>query len=154
MPAKGNPSPLQRFWSYVNKTDDCWVWVGPATGHGYGHLLWFGRDRSAHRVSWELANGPIPDGLHVCHRCDVRLCVNPDHLFLGSAADNQADMTAKGRGRLGAKNGLARLTAENVIAIRRAYHELGVSQESIAAGLGVSQTTISRVLLRQTWKHL
>lgn len=88
-----------RFWNHVLKTAKCWWWTGALDGQGYGRVR---RDKvlhPAHRLAWIDANGPIPDGLYVCHRCDNRKCVRPDHLFLGTAKDNTQDMIAKGRRR-------------------------------------------------------
>ena len=107
--------PEARFWARVRKTDSCWLWTGARSDHGYGVL----RPQAApqvrvHRLSWAMHRGPIPEGLHVLHRCDVRSCVNPDHLFLGSQADNMADMWAKQRGRYGGHGGRPRLPAHLV----------------------------------------
>lgn len=86
-----------RFWNYVDKTDTCWLWRG-SKHSGYGVINVPGRGRPrAHRLSYEMAIGPIPDGLLVCHTCDIRECVRPEHLFLGTAKDNTADCIAKGR---------------------------------------------------------
>lgn len=90
----------ERFWRKVDKSagpEGCWPWTGSRHGFGYGFVSAGGKRRGAHRVSWELANGPIPDGLSVCHRCDNPPCVNPAHLFLGTVGDNTRDMMAKGR---------------------------------------------------------
>jgi hypothetical protein len=89
----------ERFWEKVNKAGECWEWT--ACRHhqwGYGHVRVGGKLEAAHRVSWEMHNGPIPDGLLVCHHCDNPKCVRPAHLFLGTGTDNSRDMHAKGRG--------------------------------------------------------
>jgi hypothetical protein len=134
----------------------CWLWTASTGSHGYGQLMVFGAPRLAHRVSWELAFGAIPEGMYVCHRCDTRSCVNPAHLFLGSARDNSLDMMAKGRHTpntgccAGEKNPSAKLTAENVIAIRRDERLPRV----IAADFGVSVDTIRLVKKRSNWRSV
>ena len=91
-------TPEDRFWRKVDKSGECWLWQGATYCRmHYGCLGIGGRTTRAHRFSWELHNGPIPDGLCVLHRCDVPRCVNPDHLFLGTKLDNMKDRTAKGR---------------------------------------------------------
>lgn len=151
-------APLEtRFWSKVDKRgpDECWEWTGTIGSRwGYGFLFSEGRSRPAHRVSWKLHNGPIPDGMFICHHCDNRPCVNPKHLFLGSAADNAADMAAKGRCRSrgvgGEASGNAKLTAEQVVAIRA---ELG-PHAAIAKRYGVSRPSISNIKSGRTWAGL
>lgn len=88
-----------RFWPKVNKTETCWLWTANKNNQGYGLIYSLEADRKllAHRVSWELANGPIPEGMCVLHQCDVPLCVNPSHLFLGTLAENMIDKERKGR---------------------------------------------------------
>lgn len=91
---------VDRFWPMVNKTGPCWLWTGSLDGSGYGQINLNGRPARASRISWEMANGPIPSGLWVLHNCpggDNPQCVNPAHLWLGTAQDNARDMTAKGR---------------------------------------------------------
>lgn len=87
-----------RFWAKVDRSGECWTWTASAHSFGYGRFGIGRRVFTAHRVAWELVNGPVPGGLHVCHRCDNPPCVRPDHLFLGTAKENLRDMIAKGRG--------------------------------------------------------
>lgn len=89
--------PAERFWSKVLKTDTCWLWRAALFSTGYGQFQLDGRPHLAHRVAWSLTEGPIPDGMRCLHHCDVRRCVRPDHLFLGTDSDNMQDMVSKGR---------------------------------------------------------
>lgn len=126
----------------------CWIWVGRTAGGGYGRIENNGQKLLlAHRVSHELFVGAIPPGQLVCHRCDNTLCVNPDHLFLGTHADNMADMARKGR------SGRTRLTEAAVIDIRSGRY-LGQTHSKIARSLGVSESTIRAIILKMTWKHV
>ena len=144
-----------RFWLYVSKTDDCWLWTGMIRqGSGYGMIRW-GRMQSAHRVSWQLRYGPIPDGMHVLHHCDVPLCVRPDHLFLGTHTENMRDAARKARfHREGVKNNAARLTEDQVQAIRSKYAAGGISQQALADQYGIGQASVSRIVRRANWDHL
>jgi hypothetical protein len=159
----------ERFWPKVRRAgpDECWDWQGARTGlanaaHRYGYL---GRIPAsslgplvpaigAHVVSWILHNGPIPTGIQVCHKCDRPICVNPNHLFLGTQADNNRDRYAKGRDgdryrrnwNTGAHNPRANLTFEQAQEIRERYSRGGVSQARLGAEFGVKQAQVSRIV--------
>ena len=145
-----------RFWRRVQRSDDsdaCWLWVGTISRDtGYG-LMWGTTDTvAAHRVSVELATGTaIPKGLYVLHRCDVRACVRPDHLFVGTQADNIRDMDAKGRGnREFPRN--HRLTAEQALEVRALR---GVLRPTVvAAQYGVTPATVYDIWARRRWVHI
>lgn len=128
----------------------CWLWTGELSCKGYGIMKISGKQCRAHRVSWGLHRGDIPDGQYVLHRCDTPACVNPDHLFLGTVADNNADMTTKGRQarQPGEANGRAKLTlaqVSDIVKDRRLLRE-------IAKDYGVHSTTISMIRLGKRWK--
>ncbi len=137
-----------RFWRHVDKSGPggCWVWTGALQHNGYGHF----HEMRAHRFSWVLANGEIPEGLFVCHRCDNPPCVNPDHLFLGTHNDNMADMSAKDRRARGEWSPNARLSDDAVRSILASTNTL----DALAKEHGVTKTTIARVRKRRAWKHL
>ena len=146
--------PEQRFWSKVNKTVGCWGWQASTSGDGYGQIKWGNAIRGSHRVSWELHNGRIPDGLFVLHRCDNKLCVCPGHLFLGTHEDNMKDMVEKGRQSRGEEIGISKLTEDNVKEIRSRYAATSVSMAGLAKDYGVRRRTIKRAIRRKTWKHV
>ena len=136
----------------------CVLWIEGVNRAGYGWVRWEGRARLAHRLSYAGAFGPIPFGLHVLHKCDVPSCINPAHLFLGTQADNNADMRAKGRssdGRprpdaWGSKNGNAKHSEALMLAVKRAD---GTYAE-IARIYGVSETSVGYVKRGIQWGHL
>jgi hypothetical protein len=130
----------------------CLLWLLSCNRKGYGQMRHDGKNRRAHRLSWKATKGPIPDGMIVCHKCDVRACINPAHLFLGTDADNAADRDAKGRrlGPAGETNGFAKLTEADVRAIRSDSR----SQSAIADAYGIRQGHVSRIKLRTVWTHL
>lgn len=135
-----------RIAFYTRRGEDCWEWTGPMSGVGYGRVR-VGRGwQLAHRASYELEHGEIPAGLWVLHRCDNPKCVRPDHLFLGTAADNTADMLVKKRDR----GPLPRLS-EDAVRMIRASSAMGVA---LAMQYGVTPGTISNIRLRHTWKHV
>lgn len=148
-------SPEDRFWPKVSKGESCWLFTGGTKNLGYG-LFWLeGKMVLAHRFSWELVNGQIPDGLCVLHQCDTRNCVRPDHLYLGTMADNCRDRDSRGRYTVlrGEANGRSRLTNEDVHLIRARY-ENGESSRKLGHEFGVSKTLVLRIAKRQTWAHI
>ena len=174
---------VKRFWSKVNREGPtpehrpelgpCWVWTGARTHNGYGHMYYATHSgkqtqRRAHRVSWEIANGPVPAGLCVLHRCDNPACVRPSHLFLGTYADNIHDAISKERHAAGPRHGSrtkpesirrgeqgpkAKLTGGGVLEIRRRAGD-GDTHAAIAADFGVDRSTVSMIVRRERWSHL
>ncbi len=133
----------------------CWLWTGCCQSDGYGHLRnQSGKMQQAHRISWELNVGEIPDGLCVLHRCDTRTCVNPKHLFLGTQADNVRDMLTKGRlvSSFGESNGWSKLTEQDVRKIRALEGQ--VTAIEIGKIFGVSGRHIGSIHRRQRWAHI
>ncbi len=135
----------------------CVLWSGGITRGGYGHLDVAGVTTRAHRLAWIVANGRIPQGLHVLHRCDVRVCINPAHLFLGTPADNMADKMAKGRHRCGdhsgVRSGQAKLT-DTIVQRVIARLAAGDTVAAIARELGVNRSTVHGVKTGRSWKHI
>lgn len=154
----------ERFWRRVRKTSTCWLFEGKSdNGHGYCHMSRGGRDEGmvyVHRFSYEIHHGPIPDGLEVMHSCDVRNCVNPAHLSVGTHRDNVVDMVGKKRhsrvtGLRGAAHLRARLTEDDVRSIRQRF--VGgrrTNAKELAAKYGVGATQIARIALRKGWRSL
>jgi hypothetical protein len=144
----------ERFWPKVNKTVSCWLWTACKINNGYGQI---GDTRNpngwslVHRISWELANGTVPEGLCVLHKCDVRLCVNPDHLFLGTYRENSLDAATKERMAKGEKSGKSKLTVPQVRRIKRDL-AAGVTQRKLADANKVTYQCIQAIQYGITWK--
>ena len=148
---------VERFWNQVSKgdgPDDCWEWIGCVSPTGYGSFNIEGKSfaQATHRVSYEMAFGPIPKGMFICHKCDNPPCVRPDHLFLGTPADNWADMLKKRRRcyKRGEDNPNAKLTLVQVLEMKTLYPTL--SHRKLAKKYGVSKTTIAGILKGEQWK--
>lgn len=147
------------FPDRTEQSGGCIVWKLSKTRIGYGTCARIGGEVRTHRASWVLANGQIPLGAHVLHRCDNRACVNPAHLFLGTHKDNMADMVAKGRlvsppPKFGSANHMAAVSEDTVWEIRQVARLGRFSQKQIARSYGLSEMAVSRIIRNLAWKHV
>lgn len=153
-PPPPRASAEERFWAKVAPTTPpggCWLWLGSVGTAGYPNFWLNGTNVGAHRYSLELNLGrPLLPGMAACHRCDVKRCVRPGHLFEGSYSDNERDKAAKGRQAIGERQGLARLTEASVAAIRAS----SAPTRALAKQFGVGQATVVDVRRRRTWRHV
>lgn len=160
---KSGPKPQtieQKFWKHVTPCgdDECWVWQGRAYSNGYGAITVSSRGHLlAHRVSYELHKGPIPDKQMICHKCDNPPCVNPAHLFAGTALENMQDMERKGRrarvGSLGENHPRHKVSESDVLEIRALWMQ-GIPQTEIAKRFGIVKQQVNNIVHRISWKHV
>lgn len=150
---------VDRFWKKVDQSGECWEWTAAHNAFGYGKIgiAKYRCTAKAHRVSWTMSNGRIPEGLFVCHRCDNPKCVRPDHLFLGTPLDNASDCAKKGRVRngqiSGESHGRSVLSSDDVRSIR-SRRALGESIRSIANDFPVTRTAVRSAANGRNWTHL
>lgn len=151
----------KRFWSKVDQSagpDACWPWTGHKQPKGYGAFSIGRKFIGAHRFSYILAHGSIPDGLYICHHCDNPSCVNPSHLFAGTMSDNSIDMYKKGRrifiGKKGQEHPRAKLTNQDVVNIREEYVPEKVSVYKLAEKYNVSSSAIFAIIKHRSWSHI
>jgi len=143
----------ERFWNQhsVDPECHCWVWIGSMARGSYGRIYIGGKAIRAHRYSWMYHKGEIPDGMYVCHSCDNPACVNPDHLFLGTAADNSRDMREKGRSQRGERNGSrTKLTDSDILTIRNSSEHYMI----LAERFDVSKCYIHKIKRKEVWTHI
>lgn len=155
---------MERFWYKVKKSEDCWEWQAARMSSGYGMMRLNGVSTGAHRISWMLHYGDIPKGVCVCHKCDNRLCVRPDHLFLGTQADNIRDMMNKGRiargkqlnhpNQKGDKNHNAVVTEKQVRHVLLMYYKENKKQAEISRIVGLTYANVWAIVHRKSWKHI
>lgn len=156
--SKYDPEELATLLRYplIITQDGCWLFTGGSKNGFHGSLWYEGESWQAHRLAFHLMCEPIPDGMKVLHTCDVGLCVNPGHLFLGTQTDNVADMASKGRDnrtRRGSENGRALVTEAEVRTIRE-LADKGVSSEDLREQYNLSKTAIYRIINRISWRHV
>jgi hypothetical protein len=143
---------IARFWKQVHKTDRCWRWTGHISRDGHGKVSFRKRTHYTHRVAYELAHGALPAGAVVRHSCDTPACVRPEHLLLGTHADNVADRIARGRSAVGTQNGRSKLDVADVQYIRRVQG--AATPTELGRKFGVDRKVIRDIWNGLTWKHL
>jgi hypothetical protein len=158
-----NTKQIDKYWAKVDKSGSCWLWTAYKTKKGYGEVRFNNITYRAHRVSAYIS-GLIPSiksvngADQVLHTCDTPSCMNPDHFFIGSNADNMKDRDSKGRQvggvSKGEANGQSKLTEKEVIDIRRFYAQGGISYRDLAKIYGVAHSQIACIVKRQTWAYL
>ncbi len=151
MPRK---SKVKDFWSFVDKSGECWLWMDRKSRDGYGLISIKGRDIRCHRFSYEQANGQIPPGNVLLHSCDTPACINPAHLRPGTNADNQKDCVSKNRHAKGTGLRTAKLTEAKVLEIRSLYEPHKFGSNRLGKMFGVSQQLIMGIVHRTRWKHV
>jgi hypothetical protein len=148
----------QRFWKNVDKDtlNSCWKWVAGVSNTGYGSFGINNINYASHRVAWMLTNGDIPDGMCVCHKCDNRLCCNPDHLFLGTLNDNNQDMKQKGRNSAGRgeQSGNHKFTEKDILSMRNRYARGEVTQVNLAKEYSSTRQYINLIIHHKYWKSV
>lgn len=140
-----------RFWRKVEKSDGCWLWRGARNQSGYGHLKVAGEWWIAHRRAWVLAGHELPADRDLCHRCDNPACVRPNHMFVGTRADNMRDAKAKGRTASGERHGRSRLSAEVVRELRRVRNADGLTYKALGARFGISPQHAHYIVTQRYW---
>jgi hypothetical protein len=147
----------ERFWKFCTKCEECWAWTGNRNKQGYGQLkaCCCGSETTvrAHRLSWMIHFGTIPDGMDVCHTCDTPPCSNPKHLFLGTDLDNALDKVRKGRQMRHERHTSAKLKWDNVHEIRRVYSEGRTTQTVLGQRFGVTQILIGKIVRGEIWRE-
>lgn len=160
---------VERLMERIEKTATCWSWKAGCSKNGYGAIRFNGKQEGAHRVSYTVFKGPIPDGMHVMHSCDNKKCINPDHLNVGTRFDNMKDCAHKNRNyipthfrgdsnpsakipgiRKGARNGRAKLNEQKVALIRKLMFD-GATAYDTAQAFGVSRSTVQSIIRNKTW---
>lgn len=137
------------FWRMVDKSGDCWIWKGAIGTDGYGKRSRKNQSTRAHRMAYEMARGPIPEGMVICHTCDNPPCVRPDHLWAGTVADNARDMAAKGRASRKVSN--AKLNVAIANDIRAEYRQGGVTMRGLALKYDVAESSVNRIINNKSW---
>lgn len=151
--ATGSVEDKLRFYGWTISDAGCWVWQGPINGKGYARMTLNSKSVEVHRVAYEHWNGKIPDGLVVRHTCDNRPCINPEHLIIGTLADNIQDKVDRDRQARGTGTSAAKLVEQQVLEIRE-RRAGGCTLRVLALEYGVSEATVSHIALRKTWTHI